>query len=402
MNHYVYLTTNLVNDKKYIGKHSTDKSIEDDNYLSSGVLIAKAISKYGRNNFRREILHHCDSEEEAFDLEIEEIKKRNAIDDDMYYNLATGGEGIAVGSAVAPGDFKKHPEIYNPKKYISEINRDFVKAQGRTLFKLKYYCMYLRLNGFSKSIAKDILIEISKKAKEKFLTNNVRRNIFMQELIDQIYGLSESQIVDFIGNTKFTLYKSELNYICGIKNKKIKKIAFGTLIYYKLKSNNNCDYIEFNNSAICKLGKVSVKKQERQNLIKQFEDDGYIEIYENRYRIPYCANESACDVYKTISSFTIDENIYLLLEEYEGNQNVSKCEKCGSFIMNNKNRTRKYCDYCSTYNLQRYKIQKCIDCGKEYVISAHSRQIRCETCHRNERKRIDKERKYRYRHKICS
>lgn len=402
MNHYVYLTTNLVNDKKYIGKHSTDKMVEDDDYFGSGVLISKAISKYGKKNFRREILHYCNSEEEAFNLEIKEIKERNAIEDSKYYNLAFGGEGILTGSVVAPGDFKKHPEIYNPRKYISEINRDFDKAKGRTLFKLKYYCLYLRLNGFSKQIAKDILIEISKKAQDKYLSNAERKNIFLQELVEQIYDLSKSQIVDFIGNTKITLYNSELNRISKIKQDRLKRIAFGTLVYYKLKSNSNNDYITLNNAAICQLSKLSVKKQEREDLIKRLSEIGCIDILGKNYRIPYCIKENDCDIYKTISSYAIDENIYLLLKEYEGNQNISTCKKCGSFIINNKNKTRKYCDYCSTYNIQKFKIKKCCDCGNEYVVSAYSRTIRCKTCLYNERKRINRERKYQYRHRICS
>lgn len=54
---FIYITTNIVNGKKYIGKHT---GYVDDNYLGSGSLLKKAISKYGKQNFRREIIVICD------------------------------------------------------------------------------------------------------------------------------------------------------------------------------------------------------------------------------------------------------------------------------------------------------------------------------------------------------
>ena len=51
--YYIYLTTNLINGKKYIGKHYGEIN---DSYLGSGILIKKAIKKYGSNNFTKKIL----------------------------------------------------------------------------------------------------------------------------------------------------------------------------------------------------------------------------------------------------------------------------------------------------------------------------------------------------------
>lgn len=52
--HFIYRTTCLVNGKTYIGQHK--HNCNDKYYLGSGVIIKKAIKKYGKDNFVREIL----------------------------------------------------------------------------------------------------------------------------------------------------------------------------------------------------------------------------------------------------------------------------------------------------------------------------------------------------------
>lgn len=88
---YIYLTTNLINNKKYIGQHRSEKL--DKNYLGSGLLLQKAIAHYGKDNFETVILKECFSEKELNDSEIEFIKQYNAVESDQYYNIANGGEG---------------------------------------------------------------------------------------------------------------------------------------------------------------------------------------------------------------------------------------------------------------------------------------------------------------------
>ena len=50
----IYLTENNVNNKKYVWLHVTDNI--DDNYLGSGVIIKKAIRKYGKKAFIKSVI----------------------------------------------------------------------------------------------------------------------------------------------------------------------------------------------------------------------------------------------------------------------------------------------------------------------------------------------------------
>lgn len=85
----IYLTTNLINGKKYIGQHKISKSY--DYYLGSGKILKQAIEKYGRENFKKESLVFCETQEEANEKEKYYIKLFDAVNDDNFYNLAEGG-----------------------------------------------------------------------------------------------------------------------------------------------------------------------------------------------------------------------------------------------------------------------------------------------------------------------
>ena len=87
MHYLIYKTTNLVNGKYYVGKHKTKN--RDDDYLGSGKLLRAAIAKYGRENFIREIILECSSEEEM------NLAERILVvpDIEVNYNLCPGGQG---------------------------------------------------------------------------------------------------------------------------------------------------------------------------------------------------------------------------------------------------------------------------------------------------------------------
>ena len=90
---YIYKVTNVVNTKIYIGlsTHLIENSVD---YLGSGILINKAISKYGRENFIKEILeNNIDSISLLNEREIFWIKEFNSTDKTIGYNISHGGAG---------------------------------------------------------------------------------------------------------------------------------------------------------------------------------------------------------------------------------------------------------------------------------------------------------------------
>ena len=114
--HYlVYQTTNLLNGKIYIGQHQTyDVS---DGYLGSGKELGDDIKRFGRENFKREILFDFDSFEEMNDKERELVNEDFVAREDTY-NLVVGGRDIK-GNLTFLG--KHHSE--ETKRKISEMKR---------------------------------------------------------------------------------------------------------------------------------------------------------------------------------------------------------------------------------------------------------------------------------------
>ena len=94
---YIYLITNKINNKKYIGQRTADFD-QDSSYLGSGTLIKKAVQKYGTENFEKEMLEECKSKEELDEKEKFWISKFNAVENEEFYNLANGANGSAKGS----------------------------------------------------------------------------------------------------------------------------------------------------------------------------------------------------------------------------------------------------------------------------------------------------------------
>lgn len=114
----IYLTTNLINGKKYIGLDMNN----DTNYLGSGIHIKSAIKKYGKENFTKEVLEICNDREELLLCEKKWIKHYNAVDSKDFYNVHEGGIGGDITQ------YMTESEIFEWKKNISEGKKGKTKG----------------------------------------------------------------------------------------------------------------------------------------------------------------------------------------------------------------------------------------------------------------------------------
>lgn len=116
----IYKITNVINGKFYIGKHKT-KNL-DDGYMGSGKILKRAISKYGIENFHKEILHICKDETHMNLLESILVVP----DVETNYNLCDGGRG---------GFSYINEKIYTQEKRLAH-NRNVASFGAKKLNKI--------------------------------------------------------------------------------------------------------------------------------------------------------------------------------------------------------------------------------------------------------------------------
>ena len=79
---YVYMTKNLTNNMRYIGK----QTCSEDDELGKGPITKKVIEEAGKENFTKEILAYAYSSEQLTVLEKTYIETFRAIEDELFYN----------------------------------------------------------------------------------------------------------------------------------------------------------------------------------------------------------------------------------------------------------------------------------------------------------------------------
>lgn len=90
MHYIIYKTTNLIDNKVYIGAHAT-KNIND-GYMGSGKYLKRAIQKYGIEHFKKEVLFVFNNKSDMFAKEAELVTEE-FIATTNTYNLKPGGSG---------------------------------------------------------------------------------------------------------------------------------------------------------------------------------------------------------------------------------------------------------------------------------------------------------------------
>jgi group I intron endonuclease len=124
---YIYKIVNLLNNKIYIGQQQHINKY----YYGSGLLIKKAIKKYGKNNFIKEIICECNSREDLDEKEKYYIKLYNSTDKTVGYNLSEGG---SLGGPLNKG----HIHSTKSKNKMSDSQKKRIQKNGHNMIGFKH------------------------------------------------------------------------------------------------------------------------------------------------------------------------------------------------------------------------------------------------------------------------
>lgn len=129
----VYITTNTINGKFYIGVHEQDDPFTFDGYLGSGEKLHKAIAKYGKDKFVRETLFYFYTEEEAQKRE-SEIVTEDFVKDSSNYN-------VAVGGGIPPRNFRElnywYGRVHEIRRELNFIDNPLKRPEVRAMKSLQ-------------------------------------------------------------------------------------------------------------------------------------------------------------------------------------------------------------------------------------------------------------------------
>ena len=207
---YIYLITNKINGKQYIGQTIRDdintRWKQHKNNKSANMPISHAYNKYGIENFKFQIICIC-FDEDCNKFEKEYIQKFNTISPNGY-NLREGGENS-----------RHHPDTINK---LSKIMKDKWKITNHPCIGLKYSEEYKKkmsdsvkqtlkekkINGVEQNIkCLENLKEASEKRKRK-IAQYSKENI----LIKEYNSITDAEKYTNINNRR-------ISEVCNLKSK---------------------------------------------------------------------------------------------------------------------------------------------------------------------------------------
>jgi len=202
----VYITINLINGKKYIGKDE----VNNPDYLGSGRNIKHAIKKYGRENFIKEILCYGKDRNDLRELEKYYVDYYNAQYSDLFYNIAPGGDG---GKLCIDYSYREKPVVevnvetfdiikeYKSSK-IAAIENSLNYKGLNAVCNNKKHNIKNRIFRFKEDYNKRELVASYLPKRQKYITLSYKTGIYY-------YTLDELRITEY---PQFKTLSSFLNY----------------------------------------------------------------------------------------------------------------------------------------------------------------------------------------------
>ena len=192
--YYVYLMTNLLNGKIYVGvRKSKLKNILDDKYWGSGDAIKSAIRIYGIENFKKQIIAIFDNRKDALELE-KEIVNADFVASKMTYNLARGGNCDLERLNMPP---KKRGQVWIKNELLQKDTHLF-EDSAEFKEKMADGWVYGRIEGRTFNTDTEAYKERNKKMSEiisgrVWLKDEVTQQCRMVEPNSEIYNALKSQ-----------------------------------------------------------------------------------------------------------------------------------------------------------------------------------------------------------------
>lgn len=136
---YLYQITNLINGKIYIGQTNniTKRWSNHKCGNASHQVISRAIQKYGKENFKFEILYRNVPIEEINDLEIRVIKEKNCRVPNGY-NVSVGGDGSVGVSKYGADNSNAHLTEEEAQYILDNRNKPMYVLYDKVSDKLSY------------------------------------------------------------------------------------------------------------------------------------------------------------------------------------------------------------------------------------------------------------------------
>ncbi len=124
---FIYITTNLINGKKYIGMKKYSKNWEC--YIGSSKHLLRDVKKYGIENFKREILEECETAKELQEREIYYLINNKVLENDLFYNQSIPHKDFRIKGNTNSNKGKTWEEIYGIEG--AKLKRKNSKLKGK-------------------------------------------------------------------------------------------------------------------------------------------------------------------------------------------------------------------------------------------------------------------------------
>lgn len=176
---YIYMTTNLKNNKRYIGKKQSDHFLREE-YLGSGILLKRSVEKYGKENFSVEMIDTAESRKDLDMKEIYWIEKYSAVKDKSFYNIAPGGSGGNTTRGYTKEQYKIYcdnlSKTLKGRKFTNEHKQNISKGKEGHIT-TKEHREKLKLAGIKGEITDEHKQNISKSKKGSHLSESTKNKI---------------------------------------------------------------------------------------------------------------------------------------------------------------------------------------------------------------------------------